>query len=159
MEKSEIQKCYIFCSRACTEYRDELWFPRGSATKARALQTSFYCPVPADCPLAGTVERCAENDQDFSSGLSLGFVQVQYRKDTLERIRGYNGWRVPQEASRPVALNRGHTLASPRSFKEHGYLNPSPRLWCNWSRGRGRPGGFCLFVLTNSPGNADVQPG
>lgn len=144
MEKSEIQKCYIFRSRACTESVDKLWFQWGSATKARALQTSFYCPVPADCPLAGTVERCAENDQDFSSGLSLGFVQIQYRKDTLERIRGYNRWRVPQEASRPVALNRGHTLASPGSFKEHGYLNPSPDSGVT-GLGGGLVGFVCLF--------------
>lgn len=74
--------------------------------------------MPEDCPLAGPVEGCAENDPDFSSGLPLDFVQVQLQKKYFWKESGYNRWRVAQEVSRPMALNCGCTpAASPGALR------------------------------------------
>lgn len=47
----------------------------------KPMSFKHHCrPGPAGCSLAGTVERCAGNDQDFSSGLSPGFCPSTIQK-------------------------------------------------------------------------------
>lgn len=46
---------------------------RGVPPKPEFFQQSLHHAVPTDHPSAGTVGRRAENDQDFSCGLSPGF--------------------------------------------------------------------------------------